>query len=84
MNLQQLLIIVFSGSGALLIGIGGGWEKWGKLSCLIASPLWILSTAGGAQWGMFLMTIWVSLSYVLGVTRHWLKRDYPWQRGRTT
>ncbi len=80
MSFEQYLIIVFSGTGALLIAIGDGWEKWGKLSCLIASPLWIVSAAGAAQWGMFLMTIWVSCTYVLGVFRHWRRGDYPWYR----
>lgn len=80
MNPSQMLIVVFSGTGALMINLGGRWAKWGKLSCLVASPLWILSTAGGTQWGMFLMTIWVSCTYVLGVYRHWRAQDYPWQR----
>lgn len=76
MTFDQWVILIFSGSGALCINLGGSRYKWGQLLCAVASPCWIFSTFHHGQFGMCALTTWVSACYVYGVYNSFWRRRH--------
>lgn len=68
--LIQFALVFFSGLAFALLNLGGKWTRWGAVVGLIAQPFWFAALQHG-QWGMFLLTLWLTACYIAGIARGW-------------
>jgi hypothetical protein len=65
-------------SGALAIWLTQvGSLKASRVACLIGlagQPFWLYATCNAGQWGMFLLSVFYTGAWLMGVRTYWLKR----------
>lgn len=54
-DIEQLVLLVITGTGMALLGVAGRAFRWGALVSLCAQPFWLVVTWSAGQWGMFLL-----------------------------
>jgi hypothetical protein len=50
-------------------------EQWKKYACLfgiVGQPFWFYSAYQAEQWGIFVLCIFYTYSWCLGIKNHWL------------
>lgn len=50
------------------------WARYACLFGLVGQPAWWMSTWIAEQWGIFVLTIFYTYAWWLGVKRHWLPK----------
>lgn len=71
-DLLQAAILVLTGWGLWLTGSRGRrQQRRGYLLCLAAQPLWLADTLQHRQWGMFLLTCWLTASFIRAAVARW-------------
>lgn len=68
----QIGITLFSCAAIALLAQKKPWARWGYIIGMIGQPLWFYTTWDHAQWGMFLTTIWFTISYGVGIWNFWI------------
>lgn len=63
----QLLICVVSGLAIILISFKGWKRTVGFITGLAGQPLWFYETVSHRQWGMFILSLWFTVSYLNGL-----------------
>lgn len=70
-NLLQLWVLVTTGASVWLMSNPHN-RRYRRLGCwlgLAAQPVWFFSTFQNFQWGMFLLSIVFTVSYLRGLAR---------------
>jgi hypothetical protein len=67
----QVGIFAFTVSAVLLVAIK---NKWGFMAGVLAQPFWFLTAYLNAQWGVFLVSIVMTVSWSYGVY-NWFFKD---------
>lgn len=52
-------------------------EKWKKFACLfgiIGQPFWFYSAYTNEQWGIFILCIFYTYSWLLGIKNNWFTK----------
>jgi len=63
----QFLICVVSGLAIILISFRGRARTFGFITGLAGQPLWFYETVTRRQWGMFILSLWFTISYLNGL-----------------
>lgn len=64
----QALILVLSGLAAILVACKGrGRRLVGFCVGIVGLPLWYYTTWKTGQWGIFVLTMWYTVAYFVGV-----------------
>lgn len=65
----QIAITVFS---CLSIWLFGSKKlfKYGFIAGLLGQPFWIYTAYDNAQWGIFAVSIWFTISHIRGIRNH--------------
>lgn len=74
--LVQIAITIFSCLSIFLLSTKR-YFKYGFVVGLIGQPFWIYTSWDNAQWGIFIVSIWFTISHIRGIRNHW-----PGKRGR--
>ncbi|MDB4309149.1 hypothetical protein N9913_02445 [Porticoccaceae bacterium] len=73
--MTQAIILI---TGALAIWLTQQSNKtWQKYACLIGlagQPFWLWSTYQSGQWGMLLLSIFYTYTWMLGIYNHWITK----------
>jgi hypothetical protein len=67
----QIGIIVFSCLSIFLLSRKDKWMPYGFIIGLVGQPLWLYSSIYSGQWGVFIVTLWFSWRYLVGITNYW-------------
>jgi hypothetical protein len=57
-------------------------RRWGYVVGLLSQPGWLISAVLAEQWGIALLTIWYTLSYVRGMVQHFKRESNELQQVR--
>ena len=66
-NLSQIWIALFGASAMWFISRPEPWAAWGFLLGLIAQPAWFYTTIKHKQWGITVLSIFYTYSWVQGI-----------------
>lgn len=71
----QAAILLFTGTALLLIALPESirWRRWGYLIGLLAQPFWYCATYRHEQWGMFIVSLLCTFSWMLGVWNYLIR-----------
>lgn len=67
--ISQIAIIVFSCLSIFLFSTKD-YFRYGFVAGLIGQPFWIYSAINTAQWGIFVVSIWFTISHIRGIKNH--------------
>ena len=65
----QFFILIFSCSSIFLFSTKKHF-KYGFILGLCGQPFWIYTAWTAGQWGVFLVSIWFTVSHIRGITNH--------------
>lgn len=65
--ISQSLILCLGGASIWLVSRQEPWSRWGFVVGLASQPLWFYSTLHAVQYGLFLLSLWYTYSYVQGI-----------------
>ena len=74
-NIIQVLILILSASAIWLVSQKSKWSRWGHIVGLAAQPLWALTTIQNEQWGLFVLTLFYSYCWSMGIYNYWIKKE---------
>lgn len=74
----QTAILVLTVTGVILIARK---NKWGIVSILLAQPFWFIASYVNGQWGVFLVTVVVTISWSYGVYNWFYNEDKSMKKG---
>lgn len=70
---SQMGIVVF-GVGALwLVGKDGPYRKYGFIMGLLGQPFWFYTAIHTEQWGIFLIAVIYTITWIRGIYNNWFK-----------
>lgn len=72
---MEQVLIAFTGVIAILISQQSN-DKYKKYACLFGmagQPFWFYSAYMNEQWGIFVLCIFYSFSWAVGIKNNWLK-----------
>ncbi len=71
----QIWICVFGGIAIWLVGQKNiERRKWGYIFGFLSQPAWLITTLLNKQWGIFVIALWYTYSWLQGVYNHSLSR----------
>lgn len=65
-NIQQVIIMLCTGASIWAFA-GTKYKRLGFIFGLAAAPFWLGATFSAGQWGMFLLSIWVTGNNIRGL-----------------
>lgn len=65
----QIVIPVLTGLNIYMLARTDHWQRWGYVVGLLAQPFWFYATIMADQWGLFVLSCWVTYSLSMGVWR---------------
>ena len=73
-NIVQLSIMIFGGIAIYLISLKRKCRRWGYIFGLISQPFWIYTTFKNNQYGMFILSLWYTYSWINGIYNFWINK----------
>ncbi len=73
---MEQIVIAFTGVIAIWLTQQKN-EKWKKFACLfgiIGQPFWFYSAYTNEQWGIFILCIFYTYSWLLGIKNNWFTK----------
>lgn len=70
--ITQLLICIFGLSSIFLINLKNKFSKYGPILGIISQPLWFYESYKAKQWGIFILTIGYTISWIIGIYKYWI------------
>jgi hypothetical protein len=67
--INQIAIVLFSGLS--IWALAGKHYRLGFVAGLCGQPFWIYAVASEEQWGMFVVSLWVTINQARGLREHW-------------
>lgn len=74
MLFSQLMIFIFGASGIWFVSRKEEWKKWGYIFGLCGQPFWFYSAWNSEQWGIILLTLFYTYSWIQGIYNYWIKK----------
>jgi len=71
--LPQIGIGLFGVLAIFLVSTKGRWQRWGYISGYCSQPFWIWTTIANRQWGILILSVLCTVSWVNGVRNHFGK-----------
>jgi nicotinamide riboside transporter PnuC len=71
--LIQIAILIFGASSIWLVSRKEQWKRWGYILGLCGQPFWFYLTITTNQWGMFILTLFYTYSWIQGIYNYWIK-----------
>lgn len=71
----EQIIIAFTGVIAIFLTQQEERKDWKKYACifgLIGQPFWLYTTYNSEQWGMFILSLFYTYAWWLGIKNNWL------------
>ena len=68
--ISQVAIVILGSSAIILIARK---NKWGFIAGLLSQPFWYLTAYINKQWGVFLVSIIYTISWILGIYEWFFK-----------
>lgn len=68
------MILIFGCSAIWLVSRKEKWKRWGYIAGLFAQPFWFYTSYQGQQWGIFILTMFYSYSWLQGIYFYWIKK----------
>lgn len=79
----EIGIMFFGALAIYLVGKKNSkYQKWGYVLGLMGQPFWFWVTIENEQWGILIMTIFYTYSWVNGIYNHWFKKEkeFPFEK----
>lgn len=73
-NIAQVFIFIFGVSAIYLVGRTDELRKWGFVAGIISQPFWYYTAFTNEQWGIFIMSIFYSYSWINGFRNNFLRK----------
>lgn len=74
MDLIQFFILIFSAISILLVCRTDKYKKYGYIFGLISQPFWFYSSYINHQYGMLILTVVYTYSWIVGIYNYWIKK----------
>ncbi len=75
-TISQFGVIIFGGSAIWVLGRREYWNRWGYIIGLCSQPFFLYTTFVNSQWGLFVLSIFYTYSWVQGIYNHWIITPY--------
>jgi len=72
--IAQIWIIVFGCSAIWLVGRLEHWKRWGYICGILSQPAWFYTAIVNEQWGIFVLSLFYTYSWMQGTYNYWWKR----------
>jgi len=69
----QFAIIIFSISAIWLLSSDAPYSRWGFIIGLAGQPFWFYSSYKNKEWGVFIVSVFFTISYTRGIYNFWIK-----------
>ena len=71
MDFVQIIILILGCSSIWLVSRTEDWKKYGYVIGLINQPFWIYTSIVNEQWGIFILSLFYSYSWIMGIYNYW-------------
>ena len=71
--ISQIFIAIFTCTSIWLLAQKGDLQKWGYFPGIAATPFWLWSVYHAHQYGMMVVSVWVTYCHIKGINNHWIK-----------
>jgi hypothetical protein len=71
--ISQIWMVIFGCGSIWLLGRREDWRRWGYIAGLVSQPAWLFSGFYHHQWGLVLISVWYTYSWIQGVWNFWIK-----------
>lgn len=74
---MEQIVIAFTGVIAIFLTQQNYRPDWKKFACLfgvLGQPFWMYAAYTAGQWGILVLTLFYSYSWLLGVWNYWIKK----------
>lgn len=71
--ISQGWMVIFGCGSIWLLGRREDWRRWGYIAGLVSQPVWLFSGFYHNQWGLVLISLWYTYSWIQGVWNFWIK-----------
>lgn len=75
MNIIQIGILLFGVPAIWFVSRKEKWKRWGYIFGLCSQPFWMYSAITNEQWGIFILTLFYTYSWIQGIYNYWFKKD---------
>lgn len=73
--ISQFAILIIMALTNYLISRTDKWNKWGFVVGLTGQPFWFYSTWINNQYGMFVLAIWCTYTWSIGIYNRFYKKE---------
>lgn len=74
--IEQFGIAIFGPLAIWLVGRPEEWRKWGYLCGICSQPFWFYTTIKNEQWGILVLSIFYTYSWMQGIWNYILKPKF--------
>lgn len=71
----QIWILALGGAAIWLVGRKEKWGRWGFVVGAVSQPAFLYTTFVHDQWGMFILALWYTYSWLQGIYYNWLDEE---------
>jgi hypothetical protein len=72
-QIAQIWMVIFGCAAIWLLGRREEWRRWGYVTGLVSQPAWFFSGFYHHQWGLVLVSLWYSYSWLQGIRNFWVR-----------
>jgi len=72
--MNQILISTLGCIAIFLVSRKDKWQRYGYIFGLLSQPFWFIETFRAEQWGIFILCIWYTINWSIGIYNYWVKR----------
>jgi hypothetical protein len=74
MNFTQVGILLFGIPAIWFVGRKEKWKRLGYIFGLCSQPFWMYASITNKQWGIFILTLFYTYSWIQGIYNYWIKK----------
>ena len=74
MNITDIGIILFGCSAIWFVGRKEKWGRWGYIFGLCSQPFWFWTSIVNEQYGIMILSLWYTYSWIQGIYNFWIKK----------
>ena len=75
MNISDIGIMLFGCSAIWFLGRKEKWNRIGYILGLLSQPFWFYTAYTNEQYGILILSLWYTYSWIQGVYNYWIKKD---------
>tara|TARA_B100002049_G_scaffold38583_1_gene25673 strand:+ start:4127 stop:4462 length:336 start_codon:yes stop_codon:yes gene_type:complete len=72
--IAQIAIMILGSAAIWFVGRKEQWKRWGYILGLIGQPFWFYTAYTNEQWGILIMCLFYTYSWVQGIYNYWIKK----------